>query len=192
MHASPSRETTCPSPGWRQAAAHTADKESDKPQLRKLLSGCRSTNKEEMRRLCRGSLPLKAEIQAILCIQSRQTLQPRIQLAKDARGSGGKRFFASPRRLCAAFDARKRLPSNNTDKFQRRNPPAAEDRTHNSPRDSFAPRGSLILRRAKAASEQQCRTTPKEKATCSRVWDFQLRKDRPKPLPHAAESSTAK
>ena len=101
-------------------------------------------------------------------------------------------FFASPRRLCAAFDARKRPPSNKTDYFQRKNPPLAEDGTHNSPRDSFAPRGSMTLRRAKAASQQQCRTIPKEKTACSRAWDVQLRKDKPQPPLHATESSTAK
>ena len=73
--------------GWR-AVARILPQRGDRPRLRKLLCGCRSTN--------------KGRDAAILCIQSRQTVQPRIQLAKDARGSVGKRFFASPWRLCAA------------------------------------------------------------------------------------------
>jgi len=75
--------------------------------------GCRSARKGNMRRLCRGLLPLKAEIQAILRNRSRPARQPRDQLAKEQRGSGGKRASLPP--------------------------------------GGFAPRGSMTLRRAKAA-----------------------------------------
>ena len=58
-------------------------------------SGCRSTNKEAMRRICRGSLPLKAEIQAILCNPSRPGSQPRAT-SKDGAGVRGNRYSIPP------------------------------------------------------------------------------------------------
>ena len=121
--------------GWRAAHA-SPSKEAANCGSPSCCAAAAQQTKEEMRRSSASS---------------RQTVQPRIQLAKDARGAGGKRFFASPRRLCAAFDGRKRPPSNNTDKFQRRNPPAAEDGTYNSQRSAFAPRGH----QGKAAPCQQ-------------------------------------
>ena len=72
--------------------------------------GCRSTHKGAMRRLCRGLLPLQAEIQAILCNRSRPALQPRDQLPRGRRGSGGKHFFASPPAALRRFRRAKAAP----------------------------------------------------------------------------------
>ena len=99
--------------------------ESKESRLLPFHCGCRSTNKEAMRRICSGLLPLKAELQAIRCNPSRPRSQPRNQAARMARGSGGiaGRF---PQRLSAAFAvesgashalqaAEMSFPSNQTD-----------------------------------------------------------------------------
>ena len=58
-------------------------------------SGCRSTRKGTMRRICRGSLPLKTEIQAILCNPSRPGSQPRAQQTRKRIGVQGESLFDS-------------------------------------------------------------------------------------------------
>ena len=102
---------------------HTPWQNPAHPRPNKPLSGCRSTNKDAMRRICRGSLPLQAEIQATLCNPSRPWSQPRDQLTRTARGSGGIAFCDSPRRLSADFAGRKRPPCCNKDKPQETPPP---------------------------------------------------------------------
>ena len=64
--------------------------EASPPQLRLPLS-----LKGAMRRLCRGLLPLKAEIQAILCNRSRPGSQPRDLLTRK-QGGLGESLFDSP------------------------------------------------------------------------------------------------
>ena len=77
--------------------------------------GCRSSPQGQMRRLCRGLLPLQAEIQATLCNRSRPD-SSRDTHRNGARGGPGESHahLAFPRRLSAAFDARKRPPRSNT------------------------------------------------------------------------------
>ena len=89
--------------------------------------GCRSIPQGQMRRLCRGLLPLQAEIQATLCNRSRPD-SSRDTHRNGARGGPGESHahLAFPRRLSAAFDARKRPPRNNTH-------PAATEWKHAQP-----------------------------------------------------------
>ena len=63
--------------------------------------GCSETSKGTMRRFCRGILPLQAEIQRIPLQSSRPGCSRHYAHSGERRGSGGKRFVASPRRLCA-------------------------------------------------------------------------------------------
>ena len=63
--------------------------------------GCSETSKGTMRRFCRGILPLEAEIQRIPLQSSRPGCSCHYAYSGEQRGSGGKRFVASPRRLCA-------------------------------------------------------------------------------------------
>ncbi len=72
----------------------------------------------------RGNASALAENQAFLSNQSRPAKQPLARPAKERGGAGGKRVSASPRRLCAAFDARKRLSSNSINQ-----PPKEQHRT---------------------------------------------------------------
>ena len=66
--------------------------------------GCRSTPKGQMRRLCRGLLPLQAEIQAILCNRSRPRCS-RSTNSTGARGArGSARFCCPPAALRARVD----------------------------------------------------------------------------------------
>ena len=72
--------------------------------------GCRSTHKGAMRRLCRGLLPLQAEIQAILCNRSRSALQPRDQLPRGRRGGRGEALFCFPPAALRRFRRAKAAP----------------------------------------------------------------------------------
>ena len=103
----------------RGKSAHT-------PALCKLRSGCRSTNKDAMRRICRGSLPLQAEVQATLCNPSRPWSQPRDQLTRTARGSGGIACFDSPGGFPPISPGESGLPAAGKGKWQKA-------RTHQAP-----------------------------------------------------------
>ena len=93
-HRTASADSSLPEGAQAGAAAAALSRTSPVAKVRtpppqKPRSGCRSTRKEAMRRICRGSLPLQAEIQATLCNPSRPGSQPRDQLTRTARGSGG-------------------------------------------------------------------------------------------------------
>ena len=105
-------------PGGSDRAAWFLWKKHRKANYSKCRCGCRSTNKGTMRRLCRGFFPQHAEIQ-------KKPLQPEPPNKAAARPTpkgqegvrGESRFLLSPRRLCAAFDARKRLPTPISSKY---------------------------------------------------------------------------
>ena len=79
-----------------------------------------------MRRICRGSLPLQAEVQATLCNPSRPWSQPRDQLTRTARGSGGIACFDSPGGFPPISPGESGLPAAGKGKWQKA-------RTHQAP-----------------------------------------------------------
>ena len=129
-HASPPftgmQKTMQPLPLHRHTH-HTQQSRIPAARTPQAADGCRSIPQGQMRRLCRGLLPLQAEIQATLCNRSRPD-SSRDTHRNGARGGPGESHahLAFPRRLSAAFDARKRPPRNNTH-------PAATEWKHAQP-----------------------------------------------------------
>ena len=121
--------------------------------------GCSTTRKGARAAILQRIPSALAEIQGILCNQSRPALQPLDQLHGDRRGSGGKSTLTFPRRLCAAFDARKR-------------PPTRETVAREKPQQLCA-RGSMTLRRTKAATH--CGTVAHERP--QRQHDAQTKRE---------------
>ena len=100
--------------------------------------------KEPERRFCEDCFRCKAEIPAIRSNQSRQVYAAAFRTSQGQAGVRGESsVFDSPRRLYAAFDARKRLPEK---QYVNILPVCA--------------RGSLTLRRAKAATEKYGKKIP--------------------------------
>ena len=79
--------------------------------------------KEQCGDFAKGCFRWKRKFRATLSNQSRPAKQPLDQLHGDRRGSGGKPTLAFPRRLCAAFDARKRPPTTGQTQLEETNIP---------------------------------------------------------------------
>ena len=86
-------------------------------------SGCRSTRKRTMRRICRGLLPLKAEIQAILCNPSRPGSQPRDQATRKRTGVRGETLFVSAPAAFRRFRRAKAASQATQKTINKRTPP---------------------------------------------------------------------
>ena len=111
-----------------------------------------------MRRICRGSLPLKAEIQAILCNPSRPGSQPRAQQTRKRTGVRGNRLL---RFAPAAFRRFRRAKA------------ASQVAGGTSRKRKHIP-GPMPLRRAKAASQTAGRASGKRCAYLCSCEEEQL------------------
>ena len=137
--------------------------------------GCSTTRKGARAAILQRIPSALAEIQGILCNQSRPALQPLDQRHGDRRGSGGKSTLTFPRRLCAAFDARKRPPTRGT--VAREKP------------QQLCARGSMPLRRAKAASRQHDAQPKKEPCQCTAPCEIRCSRPAPSPARYTARNT---
>ena len=98
------------------------------PQPAQPARGCTETSKRTRAATLQRIASAARTIQAILCNQSRPECSRLPDRMEPRRGSGGnRRSCDSPRRLCAAFDARKRPPARCILQQQRNSAPRAAD-----------------------------------------------------------------